>query len=211
MRKILAILAIVALFFSACQKKEDKVVQKNTAVESSMKIDKENKSITIMAKVNGKYFTENTRHAIVFEGGKYGDKPVFIALANQNDFYKAMIELGGVAGNNMSKENAMTTKVEGQKVTVSVTWEGAPKVYDINEVISDSNNLPIDIRFGGNEANAKEFNTGCITCLDSCPVGILSNHTYTMGAVEKRSEVVFHGKADVLPKDGTLVKITFKI
>ena len=67
------------------------------------------------------------------------------------------------------------------------------------------------MRFGGNEKNSLEFNTGCIACLDSCPVGIISNHTYTMGAVEKRNEVKFNGNAAILPKDGTLIAITFKI
>lgn len=216
MKKTLAFLASVALFFSACQDKEVKKVESSAPVNgvslnSPLKIDKADKSITILAMVNGKYLTENTRHAIVFKDGKYGDKPVFTALANQHEFYKAMIELGAVAGNNMTKENAMSTKVEGQKVSLSVTWNGAGKSYDINEVISDSNKLPIDMRFGGNEKNSLEFNTGCIACLDSCPVGIISNHTYTMGAVEKRNEVKFNGNAAVLPKDGTLIAITFKI
>ncbi len=216
MKKTLAFLASVALFFSACQDKEVKKVESSASVNgvslnAPLKIDKADKSITILAMVNGKYLTENTRHAIVFKDGKYGDKPVFTALANQHEFYKAMIELGAVAGNNMTKENAMSTKVEGQKVLLSVTWNGAGKSYDINEVITDSNKLPIDMRFGGNEKNSLEFNTGCIACLDSCPVGIISNHTYTMGAVEKRNEVKFNGNAAILPKDGTLIAITFKI
>ncbi|WP_024953511.1 YdjY domain-containing protein [Sulfurospirillum arcachonense] len=215
MKKILILLTLVALFFSACQKKDDTTKSNETingvSITNPMKIDKNNQSITILAKVNGKYLTENTRHAVVFKDGKFGDKPVFIALANQLDFYKAMIEIGGVAGNNMTKQNATKTKVEGQKVNVSVTWNGAPKSYDINEVISDSNKLPIDMRFGGNEENSKKFNTGCIACLDSCAVGIISNHTYTFGAVEKRSEVVFHGNASVLPQDGTLIAVTFKL
>ena len=216
MKKTLAFLASVALFFSACQDKEVKKVESSASVNgvslnAPLKIDKADKSITILAMVNGKYLTENTRHAIVFKDGKYGDKPVFTALANQHEFYKAMIELGAVAGNNMTKENAMTTKVEGQKVSLSVKWNGAGKSYDINEVITDSNKLPIDMRFGGNEKNSLEFNTGCIACLDSCPVGIISNHTYTMGAVEKRNEVKFNGNAAILPKDGTLIAITFKI
>ncbi|WP_149723779.1 hypothetical protein [Campylobacter concisus] len=48
-------------------------------------------------------------------------------------------------------------------------------------------------------------------CLDSCSVGIISNHTYTHGAVEKRGEVVFHGNKDVLPPDGTFVAISFRV
>jgi len=216
MKKTLAFLAIVALLFSACQKKDTTSTTQNVSVNgvslsAPMKVDKENKTITILAAVNGKYLTENTRHAVVFKDGKFGDKPVFRAFQNQNDFLQAMLEIGGVAGNNMTKANGETTYVEGQKIALSVTWNGAPKSYDINEVISDSNNKLIDLRFGGNEKNAKELNTGCITCLDSCSVGIISNHAYTYGAVEKRGEVIFHGNAAILPKDGTLVAVTYKL
>lgn len=215
MKKIFAFLAVVALFLSACQKKDDTASQtvsiNGVSLASPMKVDKEHQSITILAFVNGKYLTENTRHAVVFKDGKFGDKPVFRALQNQNDFYQAMMSIGGKPGNNMTKENGPVTHVEGQKVAMSVTWNGAPKSYDINEVISDSNNKPIDLRFGGNEKNAKEFNTGCITCLDSCSVGIISNRAYTYGAVEQRNEVVFHGITSVLPKDGTYVAITYKL
>ena len=36
---------------------------------------------------------------------------------------------------------------------------------------------------------AIDKNTGCLSCLDSCPVGVISNETYTYGAIEKRKEV----------------------
>ena len=216
MKKIIAALAVVALLFSACQEKDDSSSQSNVLIDgvslaSPMKVDKQNQSITILAKVNGKYLTENTRHAVIFKDGKFGDKPVFVAFQNQNDFLKAMLDIGGVAGNNMTKENGQTTFVEGQKISMSVTWEGAPKYYDINDVIVDSNKKRIDLRFGGNKENAKKLNTGCITCLDSCSVGIISNHAYTYGAVELRKEVSFHGNANILPKDGTLVAIKYKL
>lgn len=202
--------AILGMFFAASVQAGDDQVGVVSA-QQPMVVDEASKTITILAKVNGKYFTENTRHAVVFKDGNFGDKPVFIALANQNDFYKAMMKIGAKPGNNMTLKNGAETHVEGDKIKIEVTWNGAPKSYDINEVITDSNSKPIDMRFGGNEATAKSFNTGCIACLDSCPVGIISNHTYTNGAVEKRSEVVFHGNKDVLPPDGTFVAISFKV
>jgi len=61
------------------------------------------------------------------------------------------------------------------------------------------------------EKAAEEKKTGCLVCLDSCPVGIVSNATYTYGAVEKRGEVKFKGNASVLPADNTLATVTFKI
>ena len=61
------------------------------------------------------------------------------------------------------------------------------------------------------EKAAEEKKTGCLVCLDSCPVSIVSNATYTYGAVEKRGEVKFKGNASVLPADNTLATVTFKI
>ncbi|WP_169752524.1 YdjY domain-containing protein [Campylobacter mucosalis] len=213
LKKILLLVATLGLLATGCS---DDQAQKadlsgKLSEQNPMVVDESTKSITILAKVNGKYFSENTRHAIVFKGGNFGDKPVFIALANQNDFYTAMMKIGAKPGNNMTLKNGAQTQVEGDKINISVTWDGATKSYDINEVIKDSNGKPIDMRFGGNEATAKSFNTGCIACLDSCPVGLISNHTYTNGAVEKRGEVVFNGIKEILPPDGTLVRITFKV
>ena len=203
-------MAIFSLFFTASVQASDDQVGVVSA-QNPMVVDESAKTITVLAKVNGKYFTENTRHAVVFKDGRFGDKPVFIALANQNDFYQAMKKIGAKPGNNMTLKNGPETHVEGDKIKIEVTWNGAPKSYDINEVITDSNGKQIDMRFGGNEATAKSFNTGCIACLDSCSVGIISNHTYTHSAVEKRDEVVFHGNKDVLPPDGTFVAISFRV
>ncbi|ELV55835.1 hypothetical protein EC991775_2177 [Escherichia coli 99.1775] len=94
---------------------------------------------------------------------------------------------------------------------ISVNWQGAAKTYSFDEVIVDSNGKKLDMRFGGNLTAAEEKKTGCLVCLDSCPVGIVSNATYTYGAVEKRGEVKFKGNASVLPANNTLATVTFKI
>ncbi len=54
-------------------------------------------------------------------------------------------------------------------------------------MIVDSNGKKLDMRFGGNLTAAEE-KTGCPVCLDSCPVGIVSNATYTYGAVENAAK-----------------------
>lgn len=95
---------------------------------------------------------------------------------------------------------------------MTVSWDGARKAsYKLDEVIVDSNKKPFQIRFGGNMENALKLNTGCLLCLDSCPVGITSNASYTHGAVEKRNEVTFKGNQSILPPDGTLVMIKVKV
>lgn len=184
--------------------------QAGLTAENPIKVDKEAGTVTFLAKVNGKYFYEPTRHAAVFEGGSNGDKSVFTGLVDVEPFYNGLIEIGAVAGENMTLENKETTNVEGDVLDVTVTWEGAGKEYTLDEVITDSNDKPIEIRFGGNLKTALDKKTGCLICLDSCPVGITSNAAYTYGAVEGRNEVEFTGNKDVLPADGSLVTITLK-
>lgn len=188
-----------------------KQVINGVSIDEPLKVDKEAGTVTVLAKVNGKYFDEPTRHAVVYETGKFGSKSVFTGLADQLDFYNGLVEIGAEAGNNMKKETAAQTKVEGDKIVPTFTWDGADKEYGIDEVINDSNGNPIDMRFGGNFDASKANQTGCIMCLDSCPVGIVSNSTYSFGAVEDRKEVEFTGNEKVLPKDGTLVAVTFAV
>ena len=195
---------------SSIQTEQSESVGK-VSLKNPIYIDKKDKSVTILGKVNGKYFTEPTRHFMVYEEGKNGDKAVITGLGNQVKFYDALKEIGAEAGNNMTVDNKTKTHVKGDKLKVTVTWDGAKKDYDINDVVKDSNNKKIDMRFGGNLKASEKFNTGCIACLDSCPVGIVSNSTYTYGAVEKRDEVKFFGNSKVLPKDGTLVAVKFEL
>jgi ferredoxin len=178
--------------------------------QNPITVDKKARTLSILAEVNGKYFMEPTRHGIVFKEGKNGDKSIFVGLVDHKTFHEALISLGFKPGNNMTMENADKTFVAGDPLDVSVTWKGAKKVYSLDEVIKDSNKKPFAIRFGGNLPTAIEKNTGCLLCLDSCPVGITSNSNYTMGAVEKRKEVGFLGNKDILPADRSLVVITFK-
>lgn len=179
--------------------------------DNPLSVDKDKGVVTILAKVNGKYFYQPTRHCVIWEGGKFGDKPVFQSFVTPEQFYNALMAIGAKPGENMTLQNMETTHVQGDKLDVTVTWDGAPKAYTLDEVIKDTNKTPIDIRFGGNLATAKDKNTGCLICLDSCPVGITSNAAYTYGAVEKRKEVEFYGNKDVLPADGTLVTIQLKV
>ncbi|MBF0550557.1 MAG: hypothetical protein HQK60_08480 [Deltaproteobacteria bacterium] len=174
-------------------------------------VDKAGKTIRLLAEVNGKYFFQPTRHAVVTKGGSNGDKSVLAAFAEPQAFCDGLLQIGAKPGENMTLANKETTRVKGDALDVTVTWPGAKKSYTLDEVIKDSNKKPIVMRFGGNLATAKDKKTGCLLCLDSCPVGIVSNEAYTYGAVEKRKEVTFMGNKDVLPKDGTQVVVTIKL
>ncbi|WP_297811742.1 YdjY domain-containing protein [uncultured Finegoldia sp.] len=198
---------------SSTEKKEEKKPDEVNGVskENPIKVDEEKKTVTVLCSVNGKYFTENTRHASVFTDGSNGAKSILTAYGTPENFFNALVKIGAKPGNNMNPDNATKTHVEGSKIKATVTWEGAGKDYDINDVIKDSSGKKIDFRFGGNLERANKKKTGCLSCLDSCPVGIVSNAAYTYGAVEKRNETKFTGNADVLPEDGTFVAVTYSL
>ena len=65
-------------------------------------VNKDKKEVQVLAEVNGKYFTEPTRHGVVAKTGSNGEKSVLRGLANEIDFYNALIEIGAKPGNNIS-------------------------------------------------------------------------------------------------------------
>ena len=176
--------------------------------DKPLSLDLDKGTVSFLAEVNGKYLYQGTRHFAVYEDGKNGDKSVFKGFVNHLDFYDALMKIKAEPGNNMTLENKEKTHVTGTGFDVAVSWEGADRVYTIDEVIVESNKNPIAMKFGGNYENAKKLDTGCLLCLDSCPVGVVSNSTYTYGAVSKRKEVSFKGNQEILPPDGTPVTIT---
>lgn len=179
--------------------------------ENPIKIDKDAKSVTIYTKYNGKFETEATRHLAIFKDGKLSDMSIFSSYVSPEDFYKALEEVGAEAGNNMNADNAATTKSEGSKLELTLAWAGQEGSVGIDDVVKDSNGKAIDMRFSGNIDPSKEYNTGCISCLDSCFVGITSNGEYPLGAIEETKEVEFSVDADKAPEDGTAVAITYTV
>ena len=84
--------------------------------ENPLKVDKDAKSVTIYTKYNGKFETEATRHLVICKDGKLSDKSIFSSYVSPTDFYNALVEVGAEAGNNMTADNAATTKTEGSKL-----------------------------------------------------------------------------------------------
>lgn len=211
----LCLLAVAGL--SGCDQKTDaattaqKTEYDGLSESKPLRIDSQAHTVTLLVQINGRFLTDDTRHGIVYKGGSNGHKSLFIGYADPKALYDALKQAGATPGDNMTMENKETTHVAGSKLDMSVNWEGAAKSYSFNDVINDSNGKTLDMRFGGNLQAAQEMKTGCLVCLDSCPVGIVSNATYTYGAVEKRGEVKFKGDASILPPDGTLATVTFKV
>ena len=194
---------------SSEQQKQPADYVAGVSLDKPIKVDKEKGTVTTLVKINGKYLNETTRHNSVEQSGTNGAKSIFTAFAKPEDFYNALVEIGAKPGNNMNPNNAEKTHVQGDMIDAKVMW--GDKTFDINDVVTDSNGKKINFRFGGNLERAKEKNTGCLSCLDSCPVGIISNDTYTYGAIEKRKEVKFTGNAKNLPEDGTYAAIVYSI
>lgn len=235
MKKILLSLLACSLIFTACnnktttekeetttktetktsdeaEKKTEETDTTKTEVtkENPMVVDKENKTISIFATVNGKFLNEGTRHLVICETGKIADMAIFKTPVTPTDFYNAFLELGAKAGDNVTPENAATTPTEGSKLKVTLTIDGKDNI-DINDAVPDSNGKELDLRFSGNISGSDEYKTGCISCLDSCFVGITSNANYPLGAVEEKKEVEFIGNKDILEEDGKEVIITYAI
>lgn len=225
-KKIIVILsACLSLMFISCKNQSSsETVSADSQLTNSMGsvilrdegaepviIDAEKKEVIIAAEVNGKYFNSPTRHGVVFDMGSNGDKSVLRGLADEREFYQALIDIGAVPGNNLTMEDMKLGKtVDGQKLDVFVTWDGLGKEIPFAEIIRSDEERPMDIRFGGNMENAKAKRTGCILCLDSCAVGITSDAAYETGAVEIK-KIGRYGREDVLPADGTRVSVIFRI
>lgn len=180
---------------------------------SQIAVDTATKTVKIYAEVNGKYFTQVTRHGIVFAEGSNGEKSVLRGLCSEKDFYAALLEIGAVPGDNLNVSDAEGKTVEGDKLDITVSWDGSDGEVPFSDCIKTGSGEPFqtDARFGGNIKAAYDYNTGCIYCLDSCPVGITSSAAYPYGAVEISKTEEFYGNADVLPEDGTLVTVTFTL
>jgi hypothetical protein len=220
-RKNLALILIAAVCvfaFAACGSNggsESGSGSESSAPSDEIVVDKDAGEVIIPAEVNGKYFTEPTRHGVVSKDGSNGEKSVLRGLVDEKEFYQALVDIGATPGNNVTMENMNAgpddgVSTEGSKLDVFVTWEGLDKEIPFDDIIKASDERPADIRFGGNLENAKAKNTGCILCLDSCAVGITSNAAYPTGSTQN-DLVKFYGDDTVLPADGTRVSVIFRL
>ena len=194
---------------AATEESSDEV--KGVSKENNIVVDEENKTVTIYATFNGKFLTESTRHLVVSETGKFGDKPVFISQTPPADFHQALLDIGAEPGDNMTPENAEETTSEGTPLDITVYWDGNEDGKNVNEIVKDSNGKDLDIRFTGNIDRSNEMKTGCLSCLDSCTVGISSNANYPLGSVEKTKIVEFSIDEANAPEEGTPVALVYTI
>ena len=211
MKKLISLILALALVLSlaAC----GAAPAKEEVDYSKIDVNAATQTITIYTQVNGKYFTEPSRHGIVFKDGSNGEKCILRGLCSEKDFYGALISIGGQPGDNLPLPSPDGSIIDGQKVDVTVSWEGSNGEIPWADIMTTGNGKPYvaDFRFGGNITKAYAKNTGCILCIESCPVGICSNAAYGYGVVESTKTEQFYGNPDILPEDGTICQVTFTL
>ena len=165
-----------------------------------VKVDTAKKTVTIKAKVNSTYFMKSTRHLMVDKNGFNKGLALFSSYCSPKDLYNGLIKAGGVSWSS----SADKTLKNGQKISKSdlseilTTKRGGKTPPKLNMVIS------------GNPKAAAKTPSGCMVCLDSCYIGIVSNSMYGLCDVDNGNPTIY-GRSDVLPDDGTVVTFTFTI
>ena len=69
-------------------------------------------------------------------------------------------------------------RVEGTTIDVFIEWNG--RRVPLSDLIREKGHgqPQLDLRYGGNERWQKDFHSGCIVCLYSCPGGAIGNHAH---------------------------------
>lgn len=211
MRYVLGLLAL-ALF--ACGASSDALV-----------IDRQAREVRIPATVQPRAMERplgvQGHHAIVWKGGRAKYWALFASDVSDRDVRRALESLGAVAGENLTpatwnaREDASNRepdkRVEGSPVEVFVEWKGQPRVPLSQLLVEKGRPSPaLDFRYGGNERWQKEFKSGCIVCLYSCPGGAIGNHAHPIRDYV-RDGVVYASRPERLPASGTKVTIILKV
>jgi hypothetical protein len=181
------------------------------AAPEDIVVDAENHTVTITAQLNGTFFDQSTMHYCVWKDGGMGDKCMLAAYCSSQDFYNAMVEAGGEPWNTTTDKIADGEFTDGQKVDVTLTWEGQDTPVALVDALKTDDGKPeVDVRFSGNQANNAEAGSGCICCLNSCWAGVTSNAAYPFGAIDAGNPHVYLDDS-VMPADGTDVQVTFTL
>ena len=161
-------------------------------------------------------------HAIVWEGGRAHRCALFVSTTSDLDVRGALESIGARPGENLSLDswNAREDRsnpepdkrVMGTPIDVFVEWEGSATRVPLADLIREKRRPQpaLDFRYGGNERFRKDFRSGCIVCLYSCPGGAIGNHAHPIRDYV-RDGVVYSSHPERLPPPGTAVSIIFKV
>jgi hypothetical protein len=173
-------------------------------------IDAPNKRVLLYTEINTKNIDKANPHwCVVFQGGKLKDKAILNAFCTPEEFHDALIQIGAKPGNYLTFRSSGET-IQGDELAVTVTLAGLAKNVGLADLIEDSSGKGIRIRFGGNRQRAVKEQTGCITCLESCPIGITSNASYPAISSFKRllsPNSQFKLRSEKIPRQGGIILI----
>ena len=95
--------------------------------EKPLIIDEKNRRVLIYTEVHEMNVHQwNVHWGVVFKDGKFQDRAILRAYANQLDFHDALLKSGAKPGNNLSKDT-IGQYVEGDILDVKATWPGLGK------------------------------------------------------------------------------------
>lgn len=184
MKRVIFALALIFCLFSSLPTDPVLAASAQTASwaiglspQNPLRMDIGSGSVSFLAELNPAMVGEPLQHFAVFRDGEYADKALLQGFAAPRDLFNALVVLGFKPGENMTMQNWDTTRVQGDALRISVQFEGAPQPVDISHLVTDPKGRGIAMRFGGNLKMAtKPDASGCLICLFSCPMGIVSNH-----------------------------------
>lgn len=186
-------------------------------------VDKTTKTVTISAILNRKYFDESTRHLIIDQYRFNKGKAILTSYCSPEELYYGLTEAGGIS---WSKSEGKKLK-DGEKNTVSnaenknfshidvaISW--GDKTYSLSECLTTEKGKAaapeIDMIFSGNPKAAAKTPSGCVTCMDSCYIGIVANCAYGLCVIDHEDPALF-ARPEAFPaeQDGDEVKVIFTI
>ena len=177
---------------------------------------------TVQPNAMSRPFGVQGHHAIVWKGGGSKRWALFVADTSDHDVRAALESLGARAGDNLTpdswharndKANREPDKrVEGTPVSVLIEWPGSKGRVPLGHLLTEKHHHApqLDLRYGGNEKYQKEFKSGCIVCLYSCPGGAIGNHAHPIRDFV-RDGVVYASIPKRLPRAGTKVTIILRV
>jgi hypothetical protein len=154
--------------------------------EKPLSIDGDGRRVLIYSELNRESLHNKNPHwGVVSKSGKLADKGILNAFCEPLEFHDALVQIGAKPGNNLT-EKSTGQSVAGDRLIVSAILPNTGKEFNLGRIFRDSSGKGFSICFGGNRKTANDRNTGCITCLESCWVGITSNAAYPVIGSFKR-------------------------
>jgi len=175
---------------------------------------------TVQPDAMDRMFGVKGHHAIVWKGGKSHRWALFVSDASDHDVRLALDSLGAKRGENLTPDSwnerddersrEPDKRVEGSRIGVYVVWNN--RRWPLGRLIDEKHQTApkLDFRYGGNERWQKEFESGCIVCLYSCPGGAVGNHAHPIRDYV-RDGVVYASVPERLPPAGSKVTIVLKV